>query len=176
MRRVILALLATTVGLVLLLSYKAHTQSPVVSALSAPDPGPSATTDPTSGAANGAILGPAASPTAASTPTSGSGSGTNTSTNTSAKSGTFVGAPVSSQFSTIQVEVVLADGRISDIKLLEDTDDEQRSAMIDGYATPILRSEALSAQSANIDVVSGATYTSQSYSQSLQSALDKAGL
>lgn len=83
---------------------------------------------------------------------------------------------MSSQFSTIQVEVVVSGGKISDIKLLEDADDDQHSAQVDDYAVPILRSEALTAQSANIDVVSGATYTSQSYTQSLQSAIDRAGL
>lgn len=179
MRRVILALVATTVGLVLLLSYKAHTQGPVSSALSGPDPGSAldagsgATTDPTSAAAPGPTASPGTSASAGSS--SSSSSGTSSSARQS-KSGTFVGDPVSSQFSTIQVEVIVSGGKISDIKVLEDQDDEQRSAQIDGYATPILRSEALSAQSANIDVVSGATYTSQSYSQSLQSALDRAGL
>lgn len=177
MRRVILALLATAVGLVLLLSYKAHTTSPVTTALSGPDPGasvnpaPGPVTTPTTGPVAAVGPTPTASASAGSAPTSGTSASAS-----KGKSGTFVGDPVSSQFSTIQVEVVVSGGRVSDIKLLEDSDDEERSAQIDGYAIPILRSEALSAQSANVDGVSGATYTSQSYAQSLQSALDRAGL
>jgi uncharacterized protein with FMN-binding domain len=172
MRRVILALLGTAVGLALLLSYKAHTAGPVTSALSGPDPAtalggsaPGATTAPSTG--SGAAANPSASAGASSK------SGVSAAGN---KSGTYVGDPVSSQFSTIQVEVVVSGGKISDIKLLEDTDEDEHSAQVDGYAVPILRSEALSAQSANVDMVSGATFTSQSYTQSLQSAIDRAGL
>ena len=51
-----------------------------------------------------------------------------------------------------------------------------RSGEISAYAEPILASEALTAQSANIDIVSGATYTSEAYTRSLQSALDQAGI
>ena len=47
--------------------------------------------------------------------------------------------------------------------------------MINSYAAPMLRQESLTAQSARIDIVSGATYTSEGYAQSLQSALDQAG-
>jgi hypothetical protein len=49
-----------------------------------------------------------------------------------------------------------------------------RSGQISSYAAPILASEALQAQSASIDIVTGATYTSQAYANSLQSALDQA--
>jgi uncharacterized protein with FMN-binding domain len=54
--------------------------------------------------------------------------------------------------------------------------DRQRSQYISEQAGPYLQQEALQAQNAQIDIVSGATYTSESYAQSLQSALDKAGI
>ena len=168
MRRVLLALLATAVGLVLLLSYKAHTPSAASAASGAEpgetlDPGSGPTTDPTTGASAGA------------TPSATSGS-TTTSTSGKTKSGVYVGDAVDSQFSTIQVEITVSGGRISNVTVLQDADEEEHSAQVDAYAIPILRSEVLSAQSANVDVVSGATFTSQSYTQSLQSALDRAGL
>ena len=177
MRRVILALVGTAVGLVLLLSYKAHTTSTVSSAVSGLEPGaalgstPGATTEPADGA--GASASPGSSPS--SSATSGSTSGSS-SANTAAKSGVFVGDPITSQFSTIQVEITVSGSKISNITVLQDSDDEEHSAQVDNYAIPILRSEVLSAQSANVDVVSGATFTSQSYTQSLQSAIDRAGL
>jgi len=164
MRRVVLALLATAIGLVLLLSYKAHTPVPVGSALTSPDSGSSPQTTPTAGTGTG-------------TGTGGSSGSTTTTTTTSGKvqNGTFVGDPITSQFSTIQVQVTVSGGKITDITVVQDADNEQHSAEVDAFAIPTLKSEALSAQSANIDSVSGATYTSQSYTQSLQSALDKAG-
>jgi uncharacterized protein with FMN-binding domain len=64
--------------------------------------------------------------------------------------------------------------RLTDVTALHLTDSSSRSVSISAYAAPILRREALAAQSAKIDTVSGASYTSQGYQQSLQSALDLA--
>jgi uncharacterized protein with FMN-binding domain len=102
----------------------------------------------------------------------GSGSG---STSSSA-SGTFEGTTSETQFGPVQVEVVVSAGKITDVKALQLTDEGGRSVEISNYAAPILRTEALSAQSADIQSVSGATYTSEGYITSLQSAIDKAGL
>jgi uncharacterized protein with FMN-binding domain len=74
----------------------------------------------------------------------------------------------------VQVRITVSGGRISDITALQLPTDRRRSQQISQYAGPILRSEAIAAQSASIDTVSGATYTSQGYEQSLQSALDQA--
>jgi uncharacterized protein with FMN-binding domain len=169
MRRVVLALLATAIGLFLLLSYKAHTPTTVSSALTSPNPGTDTGSTPTaaptagSGSGSGTTSGSSTASTGSSSPTSGT-----------IHNGTFVGDAATSQFSTIQVEVTVSGGKITDITVVQDADDDQHSAEVDAFAIPTLRSEALSAQSANIDAVSGATYTSQSYTQSLQSALDKA--
>lgn len=90
-------------------------------------------------------------------------------------SGTIDGPVVSTRFGDVQVEVKLSGGRIADIVALVLPNDRERSALISQYAEPMLRSEALQAQSAQIDIVSGATYTSEGYAQSLQGALDQRG-
>jgi uncharacterized protein with FMN-binding domain len=71
---------------------------------------------------------------------------------------------------------VVSAGTITDVKALQLTNQDGRSIQISNYAAPVLRTEALSAQSADIQSVSGATYTSEGYVTSLQAALDKAGL
>jgi uncharacterized protein with FMN-binding domain len=76
----------------------------------------------------------------------------------------------------MQVEIVVAGGKITDVKALQVTNRGGRSVQISNYAVPILRKEVLAAQSAKVSSVGGATYTSDGYLQSLQSALDKAHL
>jgi uncharacterized protein with FMN-binding domain len=81
---------------------------------------------------------------------------------------------VRSRFGPVQVEVTISGGKITEVTALALPSDRRRSAEISQQAGPILRREALSAQSANIDTVSGATYTSDAYAKSLQAALDNA--
>ena len=76
----------------------------------------------------------------------------------------------------MQVEVVVRGGQLVDVEALQLPADRSRSRDINSIAGPDLRQEALQARSANIDIISGATYTSEGYAQSLQSALDSAGL
>lgn len=115
-----------------------------------------------------------------STGTSGSGStGTGTSGNAaggSSASGTFAGDTAQTQYGPVQVQITVANGKITDVTALQLTDQGGRSVQISQQAAPILRQEALQAQSAQIQSVSGATYTSEGYTTSLQSAIDKAGL
>ena len=80
------------------------------------------------------------------------------------------------QFGDVQVQVTFSGRKITDVKALQLPSDRARSAQISNFAAPYLRTEALQAQSAQIDLISGATYTSESYAQSLQSAIDKAGV
>jgi uncharacterized protein with FMN-binding domain len=87
---------------------------------------------------------------------------------------TITGAPVQQPYGTVQVSVTIKGGRIVDVRTVAVPLDSGRSQSINSQAAPMLRSEALRVQSARIDVVSGATYTSDAYAQSLQSALDKA--
>lgn len=75
----------------------------------------------------------------------------------------------------MQVEVTFSGKKITRIQVLEYPTETGRDQEINSYAIPQLNQQAMSAQSANIDGVSGATYTSEGYQQSLQSAIDKAG-
>jgi uncharacterized protein with FMN-binding domain len=112
-----------------------------------------------------------------STGTSGGSSigGSSGSTSTSTyKDGTYTGTAEQTQYGDVQVKVTISGGKITDVTALQLTDREQRSVQISAEAAPILRQEAISAQSASIDTVSGATYTSEGYIGSLQSALDQA--
>ncbi|WP_416395309.1 MULTISPECIES: FMN-binding protein [unclassified Curtobacterium] len=102
-------------------------------------------------------------------------SGTGTSGGSSA-SGTFAGDTTQTQYGPVQVQITVANGKITDVTALQLTDQGGRSVQISAQAAPILRQEALQAQSAKIQSVSGATFTSEGYTTSLQSAIDKAGL
>lgn len=86
---------------------------------------------------------------------------------------TLTGQPVDVGYGTVQVRVTLAGTRIVGVSALS-LPTGGRSDEISSYAEPLLQKEALKAQSASIDAVSGASYTSQGYAQSLQSALDAA--
>ncbi len=90
--------------------------------------------------------------------------------------GTFTGADFPNRFGDVQVRVVISNKHITDVQAVQLPTDRAESAYISQQAGPWLRSEALQAQSANIDIISGATYTSQSYVQSLESALKQAHL
>ncbi len=94
---------------------------------------------------------------------------------TSTASGTFAGPAASNPYGDVQVQVTIQNGKITDVRALA-LPSGGHSGRISDYVGPILRSQALTAQSARIDGVSGATYTSQAYAQSLQGALDAAGL
>jgi uncharacterized protein with FMN-binding domain len=85
------------------------------------------------------------------------------------------GDVVGTRFGDVQVRLVESGGKIVEIQALQLPFDRRRSAEISQFSEPILHDEALQAQSAKIDTVSGATYTSKAYSQSLQSALDRVG-
>lgn len=112
-------------------------------------------------------------PTAPGPTAPGSGSSGGTPAGTSGTR-TITGPTVDMRWGQVQVSVTLKGRQLVDITALQ-LPVGGRSGRISGYAEPILHSEALQAQSAQIDGVSGATYTSQAYAQSLQSALDSAG-
>jgi uncharacterized protein with FMN-binding domain len=88
----------------------------------------------------------------------------------------FAGPVVSTRWGTVQVEITVEGGQLTDVVALQLPDGDRRSASISSRVEPTLRSQALSAQSAAIDGVSGATYTSTAYARSLQAALDGAGM
>jgi uncharacterized protein with FMN-binding domain len=114
---------------------------------------------------------PAVQPAAATTPTTA----TTAPTKTASGARTATGTAVDTQYGAAQVRVTVKGGKITDIEALQLQGNDPRSLQISSSAEPILKQEALAKQSADIDAVSGATFTSDSYTQSLQSALDKLG-
>ncbi|MFF7951112.1 FMN-binding protein [Streptomyces griseorubiginosus] len=94
---------------------------------------------------------------------------------TTAGTKTITGDTIQTRWGPVQVRITVKDGKLTDVTAVTYPTDNPRDQEINSYALPRLRSEALQAQSADIDTVSGATYTSEGYRQSLQSALDSAG-
>ncbi|MGQ5638723.1 MULTISPECIES: FMN-binding protein [unclassified Streptomyces] len=154
LRRIVLASAATVSGMVLLLSLKPHT-SPVLATSETKSPTVSSSSAPSSGSGS----------------SSGSSSGSK-----SGVSKTATGDTVQTRWGPVQVRVTIKSGKLTDVTAVQYPQDNPRDQEINSYALPQLRREALAAQSADIDMVSGATYTSTGYQQSLQSALDSAGL
>jgi uncharacterized protein with FMN-binding domain len=120
-------------------------------------------------------LKPHSTPAVALPSTSGTSSTGSSSPGTGTTTGTLTGTTVQTRYGPVQVRVTLKSGKITDVTAVTYPQDNPRDQQINSYAIPQLKREALSAQSANIDTVSGASYTSDGYRQSLQSALDSAG-
>ena len=152
MRRAVLTLGGTVAGLAALMSFKTHAATSV------------AETTPPLAAPSSARATPAPSKSAA--PKSAAPK------QPSAR--TVTGEVANTQRGPMQVELTLDGQRITKVTVLQRTDDGTESDQIDATAIPRLTSETLAAQSARIDAVSGASYTSAGYIQSLQSALDQA--
>lgn len=145
MRRTVIAFASTVSAVVLLFSYRTSTGSEVPTV---------------------AQTGVHASPTnpSASTPATGSGTAT---------TATITGSAVSTRFGPVQVQITVSGTTITAATAVEFPSSDNRSAKINAQAVPVLQQESVSAQSAKIDAVSGASYTSAGYVQSLQSALDQ---
>jgi uncharacterized protein with FMN-binding domain len=154
--RAAVAIVATAIAVVLLFSFKTPAQArPKTPAadVSQASPTPSAS--------------PSVSDSSAPTPTPSP-------TGPTYKDGQYTGQDFPNQFGDTQVKVTIAGGRITDVQAVQLPFDRPRSAEISQYASPRLHDEVLQAQSAQIDSLSGATYTSDAYAQSVQSALDQA--
>jgi uncharacterized protein with FMN-binding domain len=108
---------------------------------------------------------PAATPAATATATATSNSG----------SASATGDSIATQYGNAQVRVTVANGKIVKLQAVELQGNDPRSLQISSSAEPVLRQEVLAKQTAAVDAVSGATFTSASYMQSVQSALDKLG-
>jgi uncharacterized protein with FMN-binding domain len=160
MKRVLLSTIATIAGLVALLSFKTHGQS-----LPTPAGGLPAAGLPTTS-------------TAPSTPSSVNASQTppRSAKRTTVGPRTYLGAAIQTPYGVVQVKVAATGSKITNVSFQQLTAFDGRSQEINSQAAPILLQETLTAQNAHIDTVSGATYTSDGYVQSLQSALDQAGI
>lgn len=93
-----------------------------------------------------------------------------------AAGGTYDGAVVQTRFGAVQVRITVKAGAITDVTAIRLTDDDRKSIQISNRAAPLLRSEVLAAQSADVQTISGATVTSDAYLTSLQAAIDAANL
>ncbi|MFF0433812.1 FMN-binding protein [Streptomyces sp. NPDC004327] len=107
-------------------------------------------------------------------PTAPAGPGTSGAASGTLASGTYTGDAVDTRYGRVQVRVTVSGGRLTDVTVVRAPSENERDREIAGYAVPMLTGEALTAQNARIDTVSGATYTSDGYVRSLQSALDRA--
>lgn len=163
MKRVLFAVVATVAGLVGLLSFKSH--SPVVGATTSQSLGTGVPGAPQHRPGRHHRLGPGSSarPHRTSAPSGGAAK-------------RYVGPAVQTPYGVVQVAITVAGGHIDHVGLVRLTAFNGTSQMIDSQAAPILVRETVAAQSSRVDVVSGATYTSEGYLQSLQGALDEAGL
>ncbi|MEV0810180.1 FMN-binding protein [Micromonospora sp. NPDC050200] len=161
MRRITGWLLCTVAALVLLFSYKTSTMGPGggISAIAAG-------ADDTGG-----DPGTTGRPGSAATSDSGS-----TRSGSAAGAGRYDGSVAQTRWGPVQVRITASGGKITGIDALQVPDGNFRDRQINDYAVPILRQEALAAQSAEIDTVSGATVTSDGYRESLQAAIDAAHL
>ena len=160
MNRAPIVLGSTAVGLGLILSF--HTRSPATVHVKSSAP----TTSPIAGSGTGTT-----SPSRGSSPTTAPSAGASPTTPaTTTRSAT--GQDIVYQYGDIQLKVTERGTRISNIDVVQNGADDPRSAQINSIAVPMLTSQALSAQSSQIDGVSGASFTSAAYSQALQSAID----
>jgi uncharacterized protein with FMN-binding domain len=160
---IIIVALVGVGGLIGLLSY--HPKSTQVGAATSKSPKSSAS----------------ASPSSSSSPSSSgdsAGASTNDASSSSSgskyKDGTYSGETVDVGFGPVQVQAVVSGGKLTAVNFLQMPSDQHHSQEITAQAEPILRSEALAAQSANINTVSGATQDSDGFVKSLTAALNQA--
>jgi len=90
------------------------------------------------------------------------------------KDGEYTGNVEDAYYGNVQVKILISNGKISNVQFLDYPQDRETSVRINSQAMPYLKQEAIQAQSASVDIVSGATNTSQAFIQSLSSALSQA--
>jgi uncharacterized protein with FMN-binding domain len=152
MRRITLWLFSTVAAVVLLFSYRTSTGNAVT------------TTPPVASAPLSTGAAPSPGPSSSASRSSPGGAKT------------YTGSVAQTRWGPVQVSITVTDGKITDVGVPVYPNGNGRDQEINAYALPVLRQETLSAQSAQIDTVSGATVTSDGYLQSLQAALDAAHL
>jgi uncharacterized protein with FMN-binding domain len=174
MRRITFAFMSTVAAVVLLFSYRTSTggaSHPVAVVAGAPgivsgqvDPSPSAA----AGTGDDTTASPVPAPSASAAPSPSAAA--------KPKSSKVVvnGSVAQTRWGPVQVQVTLTSGRITDITAIQYPQGNGRDAEINSYALPVLHDQAIQKQSAQLDGVSGATVTSDGYTESLQAALDAA--
>jgi uncharacterized protein with FMN-binding domain len=176
MRRITLWALSTLTTVVLLFSYHTSTNqgASVASATSAQAPAVAGSGSSSSG--SGSSSGTDSSGTSSDSGTPDSTSGTSGSSGWTSGTKTYTGDSVDTRWGPVQVQITVTNGKITAAEAVVYPTENGRDVEINSYAVPALNDEAVQAQSASIDMVSGATVTSEGYLSSLQSAIDKANL
>ena len=178
MKKILYTLLATASGIVLLFSYRTSTE--VVAATSLDGAGTDTTTTTPTATASSSAAASSSTSTDSGTSTTKKSTSSSSAASSSAASksgltdGTYTGAAVGTRYGNVQVKVTISGGKITAVDAIDYPNNDRRDQMINSQAIPQLTSEAIAAQSANIDMISGATYTSTGYISSLQDALDQA--
>ena len=156
MQRIVLWFMSTLTVVVLLFGYRTSTSSSLAGTV---------------------VAAPPASTGSSGTGSSSSSTGSSGSSAGSSSGGKTVTGPVAqTRWGPVQVQVTVAGGKITDVTVVEYPTENPRDQEINAYAIPELVKQTLDAQSAEVDMISGATVTSEGYAQSLQGALDEAGL
>lgn len=156
MRRIVIWLASTVTVVVLLFGYHTSTNSPA--------------------AGSGSTVTRALAPSSTSSSSSSSAGSSSSPTGSSAASKSYTGSVAQTRWGPVQVKITVASGRLTGVDVIEYPSGNPNDQEINDYALPVLTKETISAQTASIDMVSGATVTSTGYIESLQSALDKAGI
>ena len=178
MRRITLWALSTLTTLVLLFSYHTSTSSAGTAAAASvvaqvngtPTPATTTTTTAPSTASSSATTGSSAGTS------SGTSTSSTTKSSTTSVTKTYTGTAVDTQYGPVQVQITVTNGKITKSIAVQVPYTDPRDQEINSQAVPQLNAEVLRQQSATIDMVSGATFTSNGYIQSLQSAIDQAHL
>lgn len=123
---------------------------------------------------SGLAASPPSTDTSGGAPTTSTSSGPASSSGATYKNGSYTGSVADAQWGYIQVKAVIAGGKITDVQFLQYPNERERSVEINGYADPQLTQEAIQAQSAQVDIVTGATDSSEAFMQSLSDALSQA--
>lgn len=193
MRRAVITLTGTVAGLAVLLSFKTHSAAiadaaPVAPTVTSQSSAPAATAAASKTPAAGTKTSPVASTgatastsaTASTTPTAGTTPAASQAASPKASEAAesarvITGSVANTQYGPMQVQLTVTGTTITKATAVQQTDDGAESTQIDSFAIPQLNKETITAQSAKIDAVSGASYTSMGYIQSLQSAVDQIG-
>lgn len=160
MRRIAIWMLATASAIALAFAWKTSTEVVLPAAPTQNAASTGSSSAPAAGSAPAAA--PAQAPAAAPAP--------------AVPDATYTGQTVNTRYGPVQVQIVVAGGQITQATATSYPSGNRENQQINGYAIPILQQETIGATSSNIAWVSGATYTSDGYTRSLQSALDQAGL
>ena len=158
MKRIATWFLSTVTVVVLMFGYHTSTNSTL-----------SATSQP-------AFVGSSSTSGSTSSTTKSNGNSTGNSAGSNSNSKTVTGDVAQTRWGPVQVELTVKAASVTEVRVLQYPTGNSTDEQINSYALPVLIQETLDGQSASIDMVSGATVTSVGYQQSLQSALDQAGL